>query len=174
MMELEQYDLAEKHFSRAVSSNHENASAAHDFGMFLCQIGKERASVRYFEIAASNPLFQNQELSNMRAGECLARINDPKAEQYLKEALSVNPQLRPALYQLAVIKYQTKSYLSARAYIERFFAITNPQPAALLMAYKIELKLKATVVAEQYRQKILEGFPGSLEASTLRGKPRKP
>ena len=172
MMELEQYDLAEKHFGRAVSADRENASAAHDFGMFLCQTGKERASVKYFEIAANNPLFQNQELSYMRAGECMARINDPKAELYLKKALSVNPQLRPALFQLAMIKYQAESYLSARAYIERFFAITNPQPAALLLAYKIELKLKAVVVAEQYRQKILENFPGSQEASALRGQLR--
>ncbi|NND00377.1 MAG: hypothetical protein HKN85_09370, partial [Gammaproteobacteria bacterium] len=134
MMELEQYETAEKHFYRAVRADQENAAAAHDFGMFLCQFGKERESVKYFEIAAGNPLFENAELSHMRAGECLAQINDPAAEQYLKRALAANPNLRPALFRMAKLKHDERSYFLARAYIERYFAITNPQPAALLLA----------------------------------------
>ena len=172
MMELEQYDSAEKYFARAVRSNRENASAAHDFGMFLCKIGKERESVEYFEIAASNPLFASPELSYMRGGECLARINDPSAAVFLKRALSINPRLKPALYRLAKLQYDARSYFSARAYIERYMAITKLQPAALLLAYKIESSLKATEVAEQYRTTLLEEFPGSSQASSLRSQKR--
>lgn len=174
MMELEQYETAEKHFSRAVKSDQENSAAAHDFGMLLCQTGRERQSVRYFEIAASNPLFERSELSFMRAGECLARINDPIAEDYLKRALAKNPTLRPALYRLAVIKHDAQSYFSARAYLERYLAITKPQPESLLLAYKIESKLNATDVANDYRTTLLEEFPGSEQASQLRRKQRNP
>jgi len=174
MMELKQYDSAEKHFAKAVKYDLENSSAAHDYGMLLCQINRERESVKYFEIAASNPLFDRSELSYMRAGECLARIRDSDAEKYLKRALEVNPKLRPALYRLAVIKHEERAYFSARAYIERFFAITKPQPAALLLAYKIESKLKAHDVASKYRTALMEGFPGSTEASQLRSSQRKP
>jgi len=172
MMELEQYEETETHFARAVKSDPENASAAHDFGMFLCQIGKERESVGYFEIAAKNALFEKQELSFMRAGECLARINDSSAESYLKHALSIDPKLKPALYRLALLKYDSASYFSARAYIERYMAITKPQPAALLLAYKIESKLNATDVADEYRKQILENFSGSQQASDLRSQQR--
>jgi len=168
MLELKQYEEAETHFSRAVKGDPNNSSAAHDFGMFLCQIGKERKAVEYFEKAVDNPLFERAELSYMRAGECLSKIGDEKAEAYLKQALNVNPRLRPALYRLAVIKHQEASYMSARAYIERYFAITKPQPASLLLAYKIESSLNATEVANEYRTKLLEGFPGSSEASALR------
>ncbi|MEM7357840.1 MAG: type IV pilus biogenesis/stability protein PilW [Pseudomonadota bacterium] len=174
MMELEQYDTAEKHFSKAVKADQENSAAAHDFGMLLCQTGRERQSVRYFEIAASNPLFEKSELSFMRAGECLARINDPIAEDYLKRALAKNPRLRPALYRLAVIKHDAQSYFSARAYLERYLAITKPQPESLLLAYKIESKLNATDVANDYRTTLLEEFPGSEQASELRRKQRTP
>ena len=104
----------------------------------------------------------------MRAGECLASIQDPHAENYLKHALSINPNLQPALYRLALLKFDAQSYLSARAYIERYMAITKPQPAALFLAYKIESKLKATDVADEYRMQILEDFPGSQQASELR------
>jgi type IV pilus assembly protein PilF len=174
MMQLEQYPLAESHFAKAVKFKPDNSAAAHDFGMLLCQIGKERESVEYFEIAASNPLFERSELSYMRAGECLARIRDPSAEAYLKRALKVNPRLRPALYRLAVINHDAGAYFSARAYIERYFAITKPQPAALLLAYKIESRLKATEMASRYRSDLLEGFPGSAQARQLRKRNRQP
>jgi len=170
MMELEQYDIAERHFSKAVKADRSNSAAAHDFGMFLCQIGKERESIAYFEIAANNPLFANRELSYMRAGECLARLSDAGAEGYLKRALDVNPELRPALYRLATIKKDAHSYLSARAYIERYIAITKPQPGALLLAHQIELKLNARQFADQYRTQLLNQFPGSKQAESLRKK----
>ncbi len=173
MLDLEQYEKAEKHFADAVRFDRNNSSAAHDFGMFLCQIDRERESVEYFEIAASNPLFERAELSNMRAGECLARLNDPKAEEYLQRALAVNPQLRPALYRLSTIKHQRRDHFSARAYIERYMAITKPQPAALFLAYQIESSLNASEVAEKYRRQILEEFPGSKQAKALRGSNRR-
>lgn len=170
MMELEQYEVAEKHFYKAVRADRSNSSAAHDFGMFLCQIGKEQESVTYFDNAAGNPFFNKKELSYMRAGECLARINDVRAEEYLKKALAVNSKLRPALFRLAMIKHKDGSNFIARAYIERYFAITKPQPAALLLAYRIESNLNATKVADEYRVKLLEGFPASQEARFLRRK----
>ena len=168
MLELEQYERAEEHFAKAVKYDRENAAAAHDFGVFLCQISRERESVEYFEIAATNPLFERAELSHMRAGECLARLNDPKAELYLKKSLEVNPRLRPALFRLAELKHRSREHFSARAYIERFMAITNPQPAALLLAYQIESALNAKEVAAKYRLQLLEEFPGSEQASVLR------
>ena len=168
LLKLEQNREAEQFFAKAVASDQHNSPAAHDFGVFLCQIGKEREAVEYFEIAVSNPLFDKAQLSYMRAGECLLKIKDPLAEQYLKRALSINPRLRPALYQLALLKYEAASYMSARAYIERYFAITKPQPGSLLLAYKIESQLNAADVAESYRSKLLIEFPGSKEAGSVR------
>jgi len=168
MTKLEQYDDAEKYYKRAVNNDAKNSAAAHDFGVFLCQLGKEKEAIEYFDVAVANPLFEKAELSYMRAGECLSKVDDAKAEQYLKKALSINPRLRPALYRLAIVKFGEDNFLSARAYIERYFAITNPQPASLLLAYKIESNLNATDVAEGYRSKLLKEFPGSKEAATLR------
>jgi len=170
MIQLNNNNDAEYYLERAVASNKENSSAAHDFGMFLCQVGKEARSVKYFEIAASNPLFNRSELSYMRAGECLAQISDPRAESFLKKSLEFNPRLRPALYRLALLKQEKDQNLSARAYIERYLAITKPQPQALLLAYEIESSLNANDVAEKYRKRILQNFPGSDEAEKVRDK----
>lgn len=173
MQQLEQYEDAERYYRRAVKSDKNNSAAAHDLGTFLCQRGDPSGAIEFFEIAVANPFFKNAELSYMRAGECLARDKDPRAEKYLKQALKLNPGMRPALYRLAVLKYDVASYLSARAYIERYFAITKPQPAALLLAYKIESKLRADDVAARYRLELLEQFPGSKESRSLRKQNRK-
>lgn len=168
MVELQQYKTADVHFAQAVETNRNNSAAAHDYGTFLCQTGEEMKAVKYFEIAVSNPLFNKSELSYMRAGECLSRAGDKRAEQYLKKALSINSQMRPALFRLAQIKFDEASFFSARAYIERYFAITKPQPDSLLLAYKIESALNANDVAAGYRTQLLDEFPGSIQASQLR------
>lgn len=168
MLELKQYSESEMYFANAVRFDRENSSAAHDFGVFLCKINKKHKAIEYFDIAISNPLFNNVELSFMRAGECLSNSNPKRAESYLKRALAINPQLLPALFRLAKLKHEQRQDFLARAYIERYMAITKPQPAALLLAYKIEIKLNAMAVAQEYRRRLLEGFPGSEEAKQMR------
>lgn len=168
MLELEQYDKAEANFRTAVQERPVNASAAHDFGMFLCQTNRQVESVEYFELAAADPLFEQRPLSYMRAGECLARVKDERAATYLKRSLKENSNLRPALYYLADIYYENKNFLSARAYIERFFAITKPQPVPLFLAYKIESAMGSADQMEHYKELLLEGFPGSRQARELR------
>ncbi len=173
MIKLEQFPKAEHYFEQAVNSDRENSSAAHDFGVFLCQIGKAEKAIPYFEIAVSNPLFKRSELSYMRAGECLSSSDEVNAERYLKKALGLNPRLGPALLRLAMVKYDAQNYLSARAYIERYFAINEPQPDSLLLAYKIESSLNAKDVAKNYRSELLRNFPGSQEARSIRESDRR-
>lgn len=172
MARLKQYSDAEKYFTRAVASNVENSDAAHDFGTFLCQSGQAKKAKKYFDIAVSNPLFRRSELSYMRAGECLANNGNPEAEDYLKKALAINPRLAPALFKLARMKFDAKRYLSSRAYIERLFAITDPQPDSLLLAYKIESSLNAPDVAAEYRSKLLKSFPASTQSRSIRNAAR--
>jgi len=168
MIKLEQFREAEDFFENAVRYDRENSSAAHDYGVFLCQIGKPQKAVPYFETAVANPLFKRAALSYMRAGECLSGSDERNAELYLKKALELNPRLGPALLRLAVLKFDASNYLSARAYIERYFAITEPQPDSLLLAYKIESSLDAADMANSYRSKLLRNFPGSEQARSVR------
>ncbi len=172
MLKLEQYSSAESHFERAVASDNENSSAAHDFGTFLCQINKPRKAVKYFDIAASNPLFDQAKLSYARAGQCIVRQDSERAEAYLRKALTLDSRLRPALYSLAQLKFNDGNHLSARAYIERYLAITTPKAESLMLAYKIESNLNSPEQANQYRTKLLTSFPGSKQAKELRTEDR--
>jgi type IV pilus assembly protein PilF len=165
---LGNYDDAERQYRQAVRSDPENSQAAHDFGTFLCRHGRVQEALEQYENALSNPLYRQPEMSNLRAGECLiSHGNMQAAEPYFRKALRINPGLSLALYHMADINFRRKKYLSARGYIERYFSIASKTPESLLLAYKIERKLKAPKVAEEYAALLRGKFARSKQAQEL-------
>ena len=165
---LGNYKNAEIHYVRALRSDAENSQAAHDYATFLCRRGRVQDAILQYEKALSNPLYRQPEMSNLRAGECLMfHDNISAAEPYFKKALRINPRLSSALYHMANINYLRKNYFSARGFIERHFAIVAKTPKSLLLAYKIETKLRAPKVAEQYASLLRSEFASSREAKEL-------
>jgi len=168
--QLSHPDKADRHYRRALKSDPENSVAAHDYGIFLCREGKVEQALKYFQSALDNPLYQRKTLTNLRAGECLVKMRTDRrgAEPYFRAALEANPRLGPALYHMADIAYARGEYLTARGYIERYFAAHADSPAALLLAVKIESKLDAEDVARKYATRLREKFASSREAKQLK------
>lgn len=166
---LKEYELADRYYKRALKSDPKNSEAAHDYGIFLCDRGEVGAALTSFERALGNPLYTGVTLTNLRAGECLmTTAQDPDtAEQYFKAVLKVNPNISQALFYMAAINYNRENYLSARAYIERFFSVNAETPESLLLAAKIETALVAPEVAEDYARRLKAKFPSSDEVRQL-------
>ncbi len=159
---------AESRFVQAVRSDTENSQAAHDFGTFLCRRGRIEEALEQYKNALSNPLYRQPDISNLRAGECLITHGRTQAaESYFRTALRINPGLSLALYHMADINFRRKNYLSARGYIERYFSIASKTPESLLLAYKIEHKLNAPKVAEEYASLLRGQFARSKQAQEL-------
>ncbi len=167
-LKLERFTEAEKHFEKAIKKDERNSAAAHDYGVYLCRSGRALESISYFDIAIADPLFINKPISYLRAGECIASSDREKAKQYLLSGLKETPGLTPALYRMAEILYLEKNTLQARAYFERYVAVAGTSPQSLLLGYRIEMQANSTNVADQYRTELLQKYPGSKEASTLR------
>ncbi|HSH42470.1 MAG TPA: type IV pilus biogenesis/stability protein PilW [Arenicellales bacterium] len=168
--QLDHPDRADYHYRRALDSNPQNSVAAHDYGIFLCKEGRVEEAMKYFNSALDNPLYDRKTLTNLRAGECLMNMRTDRrgAEPYLQAALEANPRLAPALYYMADIAYARERYLAARGYIERYFAVGPDTPATLLLAVKIESKLKARDVASEYAARLKRQFASSDEARQLK------
>lgn len=168
--QLNHPDKADRYYRKALEFDPENAVAAHDYGIFLCKAGKVEKALEYFNQALNNPLYEGQTLTNLRAGECLMRMRTDRrgAEPYFESALDANPRLVSALYYMADISYAREEYLSARGYIERYFAVGPDTPASLLLAVKIESKLSADQVAQKYAARLREKFASSDEAKRLK------
>jgi len=162
-MKKEQYEIAKRELERALTIAPNHSKSNYIMGLLLIDI-EEYAEVERFMARAVQSDPQNSAAAH-DLGTFLCQTG-----KELRSVVYLNPRLEPALLNLAKIKYDDESYLSARAYIERYFAITKPQPAPLLLGYQIELKLNANDVADDYRTQILEQFPSSKEAKGLRNK----
>ncbi len=172
MLRLNELEEADEYFRRAIKSNSANAAASHDYGVFLCRRGRYRESVDYFLLAADNPLFTNSHLSLSRAGECIAEESIEEGEALLRRALDVDPSIPSALAKMAEIRFSQENFMGARAYVERYISVVEPDARTLLLGFDVEQALHDTAAASKYRDQLLEIYPESAEAIRLRASTR--
>ena len=155
-------DKASNHFYRAVRTNRENITAKNDYGFFLCRKGEYESGLRQLSEALNHPLNKRQEVSLFGAAECqrLAGKTD-SAVEYYETALRLQPDMRPALFQMARINFDRNEYLKARAYLERFFQNRFYTDEGLLLAVRNELKLGRRKIASDYARQLRAKFPKS-------------
>jgi len=169
-LRLKETAVADKYFEKAINNDPKNSIAAHDYGYYLCSQGKKDKGVAMFDLALSNPLFKQKSKSNLRAGECIFNKDADKAEKYFLNSLEENSQTYSSLYRLAELYFSQNKAFKARAYYQRYISATGDSPAALLLGYKIEKLSNADKEADKLRSRLLNNFPGSIQASKLRTK----
>ncbi len=167
---LGEMDIAKKHFDIAISLAPEDAKIKNNFGRFLCEQGKYSQAEKYLRSAANDPTNQIQWQVLTNLGHCkLLQGHKQKAILYFKKALLQNPKHAPALLAMAKIYYDDGKYMSARAFLERFFSASGKFQSAdsLYLGYRIETALNAEKQAEQYRTSLLRQFPDSPETKKV-------
>ncbi|MFQ5545314.1 MAG: type IV pilus biogenesis/stability protein PilW, partial [Acidiferrobacterales bacterium] len=166
---LKENDAAESHFRRALKSQPDNSEARNNYGAFLCERGEVDKAVKQFELALADPLYTTPAQANLNAGLCLMKKPAPvAAESYFREVLKLDPKRKEALYQMAKISYDSGETYSARGFIQRFFEVANDTPESLLLAVRIEGKLRAKDAEASYALRLRGKFPDSPEAQELR------
>ena len=153
----------------------DNPELQNNYAVFLCQNKRPREAVDYFLRAAANPMYSTPDAAYANAGVCAGYIPDPAAsEKYFRKSLDINPYFPEALYQLAVLDYQQKKYLPARAFIERLTGLASQRnggfkltPDLLLLAVRNERALGNQQGAADYAKQLMKLFPGSDQAQQL-------
>jgi type IV pilus assembly protein PilF len=168
---LKNYVQAEKHFRKALSDRDAkgNSDAWNNFGVFLCERGQFDTAEQAFQRALADPLYATPAEANVNAGMCQMRKPSPAlAEKYFRAALEINPRQPRALLEMARISYNAGRTLSARAFMQRYFAITEDSPDALLLASKIEGALGNRDAEASYTVRLRGKYPESQEAAQLK------
>jgi type IV pilus assembly protein PilF len=161
---------AEQHYARAVELAPKSGDANNNYGQFLCAAGKYAQAQQYFARAMEDPFYKTPDALYTNAGVCLLKQGDghlDEAEADFRRALETNPNNPVALYQLAEVLYRKNEFFRARAFIQRFEAIGKPDPAALLLARNIEVKLGHADTARDYAKRLRDAFPDSEQARSL-------
>ncbi|HMN43199.1 MAG TPA: type IV pilus biogenesis/stability protein PilW [Povalibacter sp.] len=163
------------HMDKAVSLDPNNPDILNNYAVMLCKRGEHAKGEKYFVRAAENPLYKTPEVAYLNAGNCARAANDLKnAEVHFRKALTVRPRFQEALYQMADLEFQNKSYLSARGFVERFLAAGKSTPSVLWLGVQIENALGNATAANNYGQRLKLEYPSAAETRQLLESERKP
>jgi len=162
------YDAAEEHFRRAVREDQKNSEAQNNFGAFLCERNRVDEAEKWFRKAVANPLYKTPAAAYENAALCFYKVKAyAKAESNFREALAIDSGLPNSLYHMARIAYDSGRTLAARGFLQRHFHASQDTPQALLLAVRVERKLKNKDDEASYAVRLRGKFPTSPEAQQL-------
>jgi type IV pilus assembly protein PilF len=164
-MELKENDRAEANFKQALKLNPNSSETRNNYGLFLCQSGKEQEGLRQLLDALKNPLYQTPDVAYRNAGVCARKTGDLKqAQSYFERAVKLNARQAQAWFGLAEVAYARDDYAAAKASLARYTALVpNPGPEALWLGARIEHRLGDRTALANYGLQLRRRFPSSPE-----------
>ncbi len=168
-MELGDKREAEASFGRALRLEPDNSNIVNNFAWFLCQSGRERESIDYFQRAAANRLYATPGLALRNAGVCLLRINDiDGGERMLRRAFELDASDPVTKVELARL-YLRRNQADRAGF---YFGLLDPASSSTAPGLWLGLRI-ARANGDLRRERDLaaqlrERFPDSPEASALR------
>jgi type IV pilus assembly protein PilF len=163
-MDMGQTKLAEESFVHAIKLSPDNADFNNNYGWFLCQSGRERQSIAYFEAALKNPAYQSPAKALNNAGVCSMKLKDRTAAQrFLSEAFKYEPNNTATNINLGKLYYEARDYERARFYLSRATKSDVVSPDALWLAIRIERKLGDRASEASLATQLRRRHPNSAE-----------
>lgn len=168
LVQLGNNRLATEAFNRSVRLEPDNKNNRNSYAVYLCQQGNYDEALEQFDRAIRVRENDNAWVEMTNAGVCVAKKPDlERAERYLRDALERKPTYSEALIQLSALKHRTGENLEARAFMQRYLAISPASSAVLYLAVQIETQLGADRAATDYMNQLLRDFPESAEAKLM-------
>jgi len=170
-MELREDAKAAASFEQAMRYAGNDPEVLNNYGWFLCQRGDPQRAMGMFEQALKVPLYSSPHRALLNAGLCARRLgNNAGAEQYLRRALQFQPQLQPALAQLADITYGAGRFKDAGGYMAQYSQV-QPTPDAdmLLLGVRISRALNDKSNADSYLLQLERRFPEASQTRQAKG-----
>ncbi|MCA1778714.1 MAG: type IV pilus biogenesis/stability protein PilW [Xanthomonadaceae bacterium] len=158
-----------KHLKTAVELAPGDGAAHNSLAAVLCEAGRYDEADKQFKAALEDPFYSTPDVVLANAGACARRGGkDSTAERYLRDALSIDPANRSALFNLSQMYYSQGNALQARAFLQRLESTGQMGPASLLLGYRIERALTSEETAKRYATLLETRYPESPQASEMR------
>ena len=167
-MELREDVLARDSFGKALVLSPNNPEVLNNYGWFLCLRSETQRGVDMMVRAAQDTQYVSPEKAWMSAGLCLqrsGRLNE--AEDALRRAVLIRPDLIGALYNLAVINFERGSTKDAEVYLNRYTRLSAPSLEALLLGVRIARANGDKVGADSFMQQLRRRYPDAPQLREL-------
>lgn len=157
-----QAEKAGKYYEAATAAAPLKGQYANNYGNWLCANGRAGESLAWFERALGDRDYETPLVAFSNAGKCARKVgDDARAEQYWRAALGQDPATLPALAGMAQLEFDRGRYMEARAFAERWLALTPTDAAGLRLAATTEQKLGDNVAASRYLSRLQALSPGA-------------
>lgn len=167
-IELRDNKAAEQSFLRGLQLAPQDPDLNHNYGSFLCRVGREKEGVQRFMQAVKNPLYQTPAKSYAAAAQCVQRSDPEQADGLYQNALRLEPNSPIILQQYASLQYQRGKLDEARSLMGRYNrAVAEPNAEALWLQLRIERKLGNTRDEASYAAQLGRRFPNSPQRQAL-------
>lgn len=169
-MELREDVPARESFDKALSLSPNNPELLNNFGWFLCVRNDQQRGLAMMDRAAADPLYATPEKAYFSSGLCLRRMNRNKeAEERLRRAVLIRPDMVGALYNLAELLYERGGSKEAENYLVRSLRQSTPSLEALVLGVKIARANGDKGSEASYLQQLRRRFPDSPQLRELEG-----
>jgi type IV pilus assembly protein PilF len=167
-MELREDVMARQAFDQALRLQPGNAEVLNNFGWYLCTRNDTARGLEMLQKATADGLYPTPEKAWLSTGLCYKRMGrNAEAENALRRAVLIRPEMLGALYNLAVITYERGGYEEAENYLNRYMRLTQPGLDGLALGVKIARARHDAAAADSYLQQLRRRFPDARETQEL-------
>lgn len=158
-MELREDVHAREAFDRALRLSPNNPEVLNNFGWFLCLRNDTPRGLEMLQRAASDSLYASPEKAHLSAGLCLRRAGrQQEAEDQLRRAVLIRPDMIGALYNLAEITFERGAAKDAEIYLLRYMRLAQPSLDALVLGVKIARATGDRAAEDSFMQQLRRRF----------------
>lgn len=167
-MELREDVQAREAFSRALALAPNNPEVLNNYGWFLCLRNEAPRGIEMMHRAAADTLYPTPEKAWYSIGLCHRRAgNSAGAEDALRRAILIRPDMIGALYNLAQVSYERGSFQDAENYLTRYTRLATPSLGALVLGVKVARANKDRAGEESFMQQLRRRFPDAPDLREL-------
>jgi type IV pilus assembly protein PilF len=172
-MELREDVQARQAFDTALRMQPNSAEVLNNFGWFLCTRGDSGRALELLQRALGDSLYPTPEKVLVSTGLCYRRMGrSAEAEDYLRRAVQIRPEMIGALYNLAIITYERGAAQDAENYLNRYMRLAQPNLDGLVLGVKVARLKKDREAEDSYMQQLRRRFPDAPQVRELTEKPQ--
>jgi type IV pilus assembly protein PilF len=167
-MAINDRNRADESFRRALALAPKDAELNNNYGWYLCQTGRQRESIPFFNNALEDRLYATPSKPLHNAGICLMQVGDEAgAENYLLRSFQVDPSNPVAMFNLAELYLKRRNLERAKFYSDRLMSQFQPTSETLWLALRVARLGRDQDYASRLASQLRSRFPQSREAALL-------
>lgn len=158
-------ELAKQLYSRALSSDRSYSPARINYARVLYAQEEFAEARTQYQLVAEDVNYRLRPDAFVGLGMSEIRLgNSDAAKEAFRRALLLNPNIGPALLEIAEIAYQEREYPLSMEYLEQYERSTVETPRSLVLGIQLSKIFNDSDKEQSYALALRSMFPDSMEA----------